>query len=1015
MIRSSHVPAGPKRLRRWVACGLLGVCLVMLVPAPAARAQRAPDRPEQAFAEAHALYTDGLFEQAARAFHAFRRAYPDHIDAPEAFYYEAEATLILGHSEQAVALFRAFQEAYPGHPLVYQARLTLGQFFYETGAYDRALETLEQVLAENPPPEVGGKALFWMGEAALNQGRPEQALIYYRRSADEYPTASTADAALYAIGYTLVRLDRYDEAARAFEVLAARYPSSSYALNIGLALAEIYYELGDYERTVQEINRRMPNLGDAARERATFLLAESYNQLRNSEQAILHYRRFTEANPDSPYYRRALYGLAWNYHFEGAYQWAAEEFARVRTGHTDALAEQASYYEGVNLKLAERPEEAIERFKETAIFWPDGALADHAYFELGVAQYELRQWAAARDAFTRVIEDHPDSDLLGDALRLRGYTYIALGNIDGALTDFDRAVELNAVTPALREEVLFQKAWLLYRNEQFAEARTAFMNLFQTASSRDQKGEALFWAAESAFQLGRLDEATQQFQQYLRDFTGGKNVDGAVYALGWCYFKQGRYEEAAQFFERFLRDYREQSDFVPYRRDAQLRLADSYYALGRYPEAIQAYARAAGDGEPYALYQMAQAFSNAGDAYQAADTFRRLLEEYPDSEWREEARYQLGYLYFLSQDYDQAIQQYEILIREHPRDPLVPKAKYGIGDALFNAGRLEEAVAAYRRVLAEHPNSSFAADAAAGVLYALIALGEDRRAEEIIEEFTAQHPDSPIIDELRYRLAETRYQAGRTEEALADFQRFIRTSGNTTLLPEAYYYLGTIFLEQQRTQEAEAYLRQIVQTYPSSPRAPVAAQQLGRLYLESGRNQEALALYRTMETLRPNDAQLIAQARYGQGRALLNLGRDREAETLLRNAVETAPDSPASLPALLGLARVHEKQGNLPEALRLYRQVAAQSRDEIGAEALLQLGTLLLQEGQARTAIEELSRMLVLFQGYSDWIARSYLVQARAFRTLGERGEAARLYDQILAEFPDTPYAATAEREKAAL
>ena len=81
------------------------------------------------------------------------------------------------------------------------------------------------------------------------------------------------------------------------------------------------------------------------------------------------------------------------------------------------------------------------------------------------------------------------------------------------------------------------------------------------------------------------------------------------------------------------------------------------------------------------------------------------------------------------------------------------------------------------------------------------------------------------------------------------------------------------------------------------------------------------------------------------------------------------------------------------------------SRDEAGAEALYRLGALLLREGEARSAVEELSRMPVLYAGFSNWLAQGYLLQARAFRSLGQTGDASRLYDKVIQDFNGTPYA----------
>ncbi|HMB91602.1 MAG TPA: tetratricopeptide repeat protein, partial [Rhodothermales bacterium] len=694
---------------------------------------------------------------------------------------------------------------------------------------------------------------------------------------------------------------------------------------------------------------------------------------------------------------------------EGVHQWAADNFALAREGHTDDLAMRATYYEAVNRVLADQKRPSIPLFAAVADQWPASPLADHALYEKGMVEYELRMWSDANTTFSRLLNEYGDSDLRGDALRQRGYTSIALAEFENAFRDFDRAVALDAAPQELKDEITFQKAWLQYRTEDYASAAPAFTALYEANPNAPKAPEALFWAAESNYQQGRFGTSTQLFREYLRDFPSGDKVEAAHYALGWSHFRQGQYSDAAREFNTFLNNYRDDSEFVPYRTDAQMRLADSYYAMKRYGEAIRYYERLADSGEDYALYQIGQAHNNAGSTTSAISALRRLLQRSPSSDYREEAQYTLGYLYFQTQNYDQAIEEYNRLIRTYPRDPLAAKAQYGIGDAYYNDGQLEQAVQAYTKVLEDYPNSPFVGDAAAGVQYALLGLQDEERAAAVIDSFATANPNSPIIAELRFKQAEVKYQSGNSAEALTDFQTFLRQHPDSPQAASANYYIGTIYSEQGRATDAETALRRVVNASEGDKRAE-AADELGQLLLQQGRNQEALEIYRRMEQLGK-----AAKARYGQGQALLALGRTAEAEALLADAAESGTESPDSLPSKLGLAQVYEQQGRTGEATRLYREVVGASRDETGAEALYHLGNLLLKQGNAQGAISELSRMETLYIAYPNWLAQSYLLQARAFRNLGENGNAARMYDRVIEEFRGTRYAEQATQEKANL
>ena len=954
-------------------------------------------------------FNNGLFAGAASTFFSFRSDHPDHPRVPDAMFHEAEAYLALGREDDAIRLLRAFEDRYPRHPYAFSSRLSLGKYFYEEEDYSRAILTLEQVLEGSPTPQQASLALYWMGESAYRLNRPDEAIGYLERIVREYPRTEVAPRAAYAIAYNQVQLGRYDQAAASFERLDRQFASSPFAANMGLALAEVYYEISDYRRAADEIERRLPNLSGDARDRAIFLLAESLNQIRQSDQAIVNYRHFTEGNPDSPYYERALYGLAWNYHHEGAYQWAADNFQRVVDSGYRALEGESAYYVGVNKRLAENLQGAVAAYRSFLEAFPQHDLADHGWMELGITLYQMRRWDEARAAFSELVDRFPSSGLRGEALNHLGNTEVALGNFDGAHDAFDEAISLGSVDPSLGAAIVFQKAWLNYRNRNYEEAARDFMALFTSDPDGERGPDAMFWAAESHFQSGDFSTAGSLFRRYLRDYPAGEHADAAHYALGWTYFRQADYGSAIPHFDTFLQRYRDDAGSVPYRSDAQLRLADSYFALKRYPEAVRVYGRLAAQGDDYSLYQIGQAYSNSGDAFEAMNTFRGLLEQYPSSEWREEARYSLGYLFFLNQEYDQAIVEYDALISSYPLDPLAAKAQYGKGDAWFNSGDINAAVQAYQGVLTEYPTSPFVADAAAGIQFALMAAGQEDRADAIVDSLAIQLSGTPAADQLRFRQAEAKYQAGFLDDAMEDFAAFVRSGSDPVLLGEAWYYLGMAYQTRNNPDLAADAYRRVVDDFPGNSRRSEAAGALGHLMLDASNAPEAERLFSIMESAAGADERLRARALYGLSLALRMQGEEAEAEALLREAVADTTPSDATYPAYLGLARIAESRGEMAEAEQLYQLVSSQSRDETGAEALFLLGQLQLNRGGLNQGIETLSRMQALFAGYPRWLARAMLAQGNAFEEQNNPSQAIRLYESILAMYPDSDVAPQAQ------
>jgi Flp pilus assembly protein TadD len=70
-----------------------------------------------------------------------------------------------------------------------------------------------------------------------------------------------------------------------------------------------------------------------------------------------------------------------------------------------------------------------------------GALEEQKYIDLGKAEYQWGNYDAAIYLFTKGIELNPDNYYLYND---RGLCYLALDDIDNAISDFSEAIELES-------------------------------------------------------------------------------------------------------------------------------------------------------------------------------------------------------------------------------------------------------------------------------------------------------------------------------------------------------------------------------------------------------------------------------------------------------------------------------------------------------------------------------------------------------------------------------------------
>ena len=928
-LRSPRVPPGPvlpPRTRplaaptfRLAAPALrLALALAALVAsavlAPGARAQARPApgavpvaadpaRETLAFDEARALYDGRLYGPAARAFDDFLDRYPESPRASEALFLQAEATLATADDAGAAALFAQFEADYPASPLVARARLALGRYYYAQDDYDRAEAALVEALARPAPPALEAEAAYLLGQTALKQGRPDAAVEAFARAAEA--DTPFAPAALYALGYVYAEQGEPALAASAFERLAERYPGTPEEQAVGLGLAEAYLRTGRLAEAAAEIEGRRAGLEGDDAARADLLLGETRLRLGDAEGAVPPLAAVPAA---SPYARRAQLALGRAAFARGEWAEAVGHFEAARTdaesrAEDDLVAHEARYYEGLALRELGRLGEAEAQLRSVAARRADGPYAEAALLELGLLLYVGRRYEEAAETFGALLDENARGPYAGEAARMRGEAYAALGDPARAGEAFRQAEGLGTATAETRAEVAFQDAYARFRAGETDAATEALLAVAASDPTGPRAGEALFWAGEAAYQAGRFARAEEILEDFVARFPDHRQADAGRYVLAWTHFRRRDYAQAANAFERFLSAYDGGAESVPYYADALLRLGDAYFALGRYDDARAVYARVPAatpgrEGGDYALYQTGQAFGSQGRADDALDVYNRLLREYPSSGLFAQALVAQGALYAARGDDSLAVAAYERVVRERPQSPAAPRALVGIGDVRANAGRLAEAEAAYRAALARYPSSPLAVDALDGLAFVLEEQGRDDEVEGAVAEAERRVTDPDARARIRLSRAQSALAAGDDSLAVVRLEGLLADGATGETEAEALLALAGAYASTGDAASGARALRRLLTRYPDSPLAPEAQLQLASALLAAGDASAALDVAAGYPALYPDDAERVAAALALEADALQALGRDAEADDRLRLLVARYPGSAAARAAL---------------------------------------------------------------------------------------------------------------------
>ena len=106
----------------------------------------------------------------------------------------------------------------------------------------------------------------------------------------------------------------------------------------------------------------------------------------------------------------------------------------------DPAVERDAYQKAFNLLKEGRYDQAITAFQGFLASYPSGDYTANAQYWLGEANYVTRRFNEAEQEFLKVLNLHPDSTKVSDAMLKLGYTYYEVGNWSAARKTLDNVV-----------------------------------------------------------------------------------------------------------------------------------------------------------------------------------------------------------------------------------------------------------------------------------------------------------------------------------------------------------------------------------------------------------------------------------------------------------------------------------------------------------------------------------------------------------------------------------------------
>lgn len=484
---------------------------------------------------------------------------------------------------------------------------------------------------------------------------------------------------------------------------------------------------------------------------------------------------------------------------------ARKSFGKVSSKHElgalAILGRAYTYYEAGLWK------QAIPVFTEaTKMLHGNPRLSAEAIAREADARYNTKDYIGAGNLYQKVLNDFPlDSTAESAALRLGGLRFhqAEYNEAEAAFSDFLRRWPKSSRS----QEAQYWRGLAQIRGGRFALARVSLLRLVRDHPKSPLAASAWLQIGHAYYNEGRFVESGTTYSRVLSGNPSSKEAREARYGIVLAHLRIGNTEKTISEVRKFI-DEEPDNELVT---TLEFQVAEIYLAQKRYRDALASYVRVLrreGQESDVAHFRIGEIKNLMNKPGEAAEYYRDLLEQFPNSRIRSDARYKLAESLEAFGDCKRALTEYRAFLMQNSKHSLAGRARYRAGVC---ASRLKD----------------------------------EKTALQLFEK-VLQNKGSPEL------VARSRYELGRLERIRGNFElalKHIQVAISSGILPELggklQFELGGLRESLKLYPQAVVEYLRVIYLYPEAKELGNRARiKVAGIYEKQGKFKQALSLYK---------------------------------------------------------------------------------------------------------------------------------------------------------------------------
>ncbi len=774
---------------------------------------------------------------------------------------------------EAIARFEAFLERYPNDPLYTpDAMFRLAELYFEKSS-DEFLQASRQYDEELLAYDEGRRET----EPVAPEPNYEATIALHRQLLARFPDYRLADAAWYLLGYSYSEQGQPELALEAYLQLVANHPTSDFRAEVWTRIGEIYFDRSDV----------------ASLEKAI----EAYAQVKNF--------------PESPYYDKALYKIAWTYYRLDRYDEAVASFLEL-IDYADRQKEltgvsgselRAEAIQYVAISLADDVWGGVPKAKAVLATIDDKPYAGEIWKQYGQVLYDQTRYAQAIEVLAFAIAKYPNDRDNPEAQDRIVRAHEQLRDFDGATVAREKLVADYSqgslwYVANQNDEDAIRKAESLTERSLYTAA------IFRHQQAQAYKADGRLTDASRNYQA-----AARAYQQYLTRFPKSSNAYDFEFYLAECLFYSDQFAAAAVQYESVRDSTLNNKHLEAAALSAVItyeKLIDQKVEAGSIPEyPLQTAAeRAAKPVAPKDLVEI------RGQLVAASDRYLTLI---PDGSRSPAIAYRAAEVYYRHDRFPEARRRFESIVSNYPDNEVARYASNLIIESYLAVEDWEAVEKVSNRLMAVAEASET----------------DDVQRRDFVEQLSVFKVGA------QFKQAEKYDSAGEYEKAAETYVRLVDENPQHEFADKALFNAAIAFEKVKRYDSASQVYARIYDDYPKSELAPRALFRVG-INAEQGFDfATAISAYGRLAERYPN-SENRADAMYNQAVVLENMQRYDEAAAAYKQYATIFSKRDDAGEVYFRSALVYEKMEDYPRMIATLESfVATYRRDPKQRERLV--------------------------------------------------------------------------------